>query len=196
MPVDWRVMSFGNSRSYKRSDPWLRKELEELTRRSQLQYAELSAQDKSQLLKKNVSQGKRYKTNVKEFKTKSPKQKNKSEQNYPLYGEIPPPSPSVALEPALFTGEDAETHKMPEKGDERIELDGVRTSLPNTPTNKSKAPVVASIRANVDLSVVMQGTGIVDAERMSKASTVRSTAGRVSMCIWYLAPLLYCISYY
>ena len=49
-------MSFGGGRSFKLGDLKLKRELEELTRQSQLEYTTLSVQDKTQFLDKNVSQ--------------------------------------------------------------------------------------------------------------------------------------------
>ena len=185
-------MSFGGGRSFKLGDLKLKRELEELTRQSQLEYTTLSVQDKTQFLDKNVSQkvpkGKLHPKSKK--KSKVPK-KNiqyqhilKGEENelreVEDMGEVPPPSPSIDLEPELMRGEIAPSNKTPwdlERG-ESSAAQGRQALVESAVQARSSA--VASIRANVDLSVVMQGKGIVDGDRASKTSTVQSTA-RVSI---------------
>lgn len=167
-------MSFGKNRSFKRSDLGLKKELEELTRRSQKEYSTLSAQDKTQLLEnvsqKSGSQGRLRKTRAKEQYTRTvPKQEIVKEDKYEKdFGEVPPPSPSVDLELEMLK-EDIQDKNAPHVGD----------SEDNSQNLSQTRTAVASIRANVDLSVVMQGKGIVDGDRTSKASTIYSNVSKV-----------------
>ncbi|XP_048585429.1 uncharacterized protein LOC5512045 isoform X2 [Nematostella vectensis] len=162
-------MSFGG-RSFRKED--LKKELRLLAKKSQTEFATLQPNEKAAILEES--------TKVKLHDKKGSKSKKKkpsakieedvafveSELSYAA------PSPSVDLELDFRVGTPSNNPvSARDTGQER-------------PFSLASSQKVASIKAKVDLNVVMQGKSI-DGDRMSKASSVQSKpaqANTVPLC--------------
>ena len=167
-------MSFGG-RSLKREELRFKKELRQMTRQSQHEYSSLPAEEKAKLLATSPSsvaetKEKRMKSVKKSKLTKRGQRVTDSAQPGP--GEIPPPSPSIDLGLEFRNSPDIETPRTT-VGTKENEMQGSvatgrQTELQSVLTGRSTG--AASIRAKVDLNVVMKGKGVVDEEQALKAS--------------------------
>lgn len=157
----YTTMSFGG-KSFKREELRLKKELQQLTKRSKNEFAGLNTSDKSKFLESRSTSA----AALQKSKHKPPKKPRKNKLNTVATPdietnnsdeEIPPPSPSIDLGPELQTTPEAEIVKPAEK-----ELRGSVAFERRNSDLISRSTAVASIRSKVDLNVVMYGKGLGD----------------------------------
>ena len=169
-------MSFGG-KSFKREELRLKKELQQLTRQSKHEFSGLNTSDKSKLLESSskTALGQRNLPTKHGPSKKLSKRKAKATQESETNnsdGEIPPPSPSIDLEPELRTTPDSEIAKTAEQECGSVAVERMNSDL------ISRSTGVASIRSKVDLNVVMYGKGLGD-----ESNSMAKSKEKVSTCI-------------
>ena len=154
----------------KREELKFKTELRQMTRKSQDEYSSLPAKERAKLLE-YVAESNPKKKGKKQVR---PQPKENADGFSSSLDELPPPSPSVDLELRSTPGIETPYHatRVGDRGiQDSVNAGGRTEDLQSGITGRSTG--TASIRAKVDLSVVMQGRGFANVDG-DHSSTVLS----------------------